>query len=233
MLIRIVFLLIILLLLAVSDAIAQTRVHFIDVGYGDAILLESSNEFAMIDVGGEATADDVVEYLHSRNVNHLQFIIITHDHENHFGALPLLQKHFSIDQILRGALAGKNITLGSINMSLLHPVELTGGPNEDSIVTFLKANSKSMLLTGDIRPNEQDMLLQNFPQIKQSSYVQVSHHGDRMSDSFSQAFADVTWLVSTGFNEYGLPDEEHLAQLDGQVKRTDKDGTFVITLDEK
>ena len=69
------------------------EVIFIDVGYGDAILLKDGSSYALID-GGSSLAEEyvgnrisVAEYFKKNHVLELEFVILTHIHEDHVGGL--------------------------------------------------------------------------------------------------------------------------------------------------
>ncbi|MFH1038009.1 MAG: ComEC/Rec2 family competence protein [PVC group bacterium] len=76
------------------------ELHFIDVGYGDAILIKSpSGRFALIDTGYPEAAGRVSAYLRERNVETLDHLIITHPHPDHLGGAAGLLKQFRVEQI--------------------------------------------------------------------------------------------------------------------------------------
>lgn len=82
----------------------ETKIHFIslhrpDTGEfkaSDAILLESNGKYALIDAGYSATRNSLYSYLMqfaTNGVLKLEFVLITHNHTDHIGALTyLLQK---------------------------------------------------------------------------------------------------------------------------------------------
>lgn len=82
----------------------ETKIHFIslhrpDTGEfktSDAILLESNGKYALIDTGYSATRNNLYSYLMqfaTNGVLKLEFVLITHNHTDHIGALTyLLQK---------------------------------------------------------------------------------------------------------------------------------------------
>ena len=82
----------------------ETKIHFIslhrpDTGEfktGDAILLESNGKYALIDTGLSSTRSSLYNYLMQFATNgtlKLEFVLITHNHTDHIGALTyLLQK---------------------------------------------------------------------------------------------------------------------------------------------
>lgn len=82
---------------------AQTfKIHFIDVGCADAALLQygegTDAKYALIDTGAasyhdttDATIDKtktpVYEYLNKMGVKHLEFVLLTHPHQDHIGGM--------------------------------------------------------------------------------------------------------------------------------------------------
>ena len=56
---------------------ARLKVHFIDVGQGDAVLLEQNGAFALIDAGEREAADGLVAYLQAAGVAKLDLLVMT------------------------------------------------------------------------------------------------------------------------------------------------------------
>lgn len=63
------------------------RVVFAPTWWEDAILCESDGHFAMIDTGHARSAPQLLALLQSCGVTALDFILITHDHDDHSGGL--------------------------------------------------------------------------------------------------------------------------------------------------
>ncbi len=66
------------------------RITFLNVGQGDATLIETPNgETILIDAGPPGTGEDVIlPYLKSKNLDKLTHIIATHYHADHIGGIP-------------------------------------------------------------------------------------------------------------------------------------------------
>lgn len=67
----------------------MTEISFINVGYGEAILIKHNNRWALID-GGSSLPQEFVgnrislkEYLKQQNIDSLEFVVVTHIHEDH------------------------------------------------------------------------------------------------------------------------------------------------------
>ena len=93
------------------SAAQNFKIHFIDVGCADAALLQygegSSAKYAMIDTGAgkyHVTKDKTYakknapayEYLKKMGVKHLEFVILTHPHQDHIGGLVKILKDKTI-----------------------------------------------------------------------------------------------------------------------------------------
>lgn len=66
---------------------ASLCVTCINVGKGDCVLVQAGSATALIDAGYEETADDVLSYLESQNVEHIDAMVITHYDRDHIGGI--------------------------------------------------------------------------------------------------------------------------------------------------
>ncbi|MDR1734598.1 MAG: MBL fold metallo-hydrolase [Oscillospiraceae bacterium] len=79
------------------------RIHFLNAGEGDSILLESNGHYALIDAGFPECAEKVAAYIHKvagKNAK-LDFVMVTHAHADHIGGMP-------------GVLSDKTISVGKL-----------------------------------------------------------------------------------------------------------------------
>lgn len=66
---------------------ADLEIHFIDVGQGDCSLIKWEDSAMLIDCGERDQADKVLKYLKKQDVKKLDYIIATHPHSDHIGAM--------------------------------------------------------------------------------------------------------------------------------------------------
>lgn len=242
-----------------AEAADKVRVHFLNVGYADAILVEwQPGSAVLVDAGEAEDAPDILNYLQSAGIADLKAMVITHPHKNHFGSAREIAERIKVGRVfingdmnaeegyqeLLGFLKDKGIpvmTLRSgdelpgmpdeLSWSILHPGELTGDINGNSLVSLIRFRQVSFVLTGDIMVPAQENLLKENPSLRDARCVQVPHHGGPLSDDFFAFFPKAQFVVSTGENPWGLPDEGSLVKAGGKVFRTDTDGTVVAESD--
>lgn len=236
------------------------RVHFMDVGYGDAILIELPDQSSlMIDAGEAQYSSQIIAYLKERGIKEIDATILTHPHDNHFGGLadiidrfPIHRFYFNdddqraeegysevIEKLKRRAVPmtvvrrGDEILVGTkdVRIQILHPADLSGSTNQNSVVTWLTFGETSFLFTADIKKSQQKEIMALFPEIQSADCVQVPHHGGKISRKFAEFLGNKIFVISTGENEYEKPYEQELEKLEGEIFRTDQHGAIVLESD--
>lgn len=74
-------------------------IRMLDIGQGDAFLLEKDGKFAMIDTGDVEHREALVKYLHEYGVKELSNVIITHPHADHMGGMKAVFDNIKVDNI--------------------------------------------------------------------------------------------------------------------------------------
>lgn len=83
----------------VPPEVGETQIHFIDVGQGDAVLLEQSGHFAMIDAGTNDSEERLLAYLEQKNIDHLELLIMTHPDGDHIGGMDGVMEALQVDEL--------------------------------------------------------------------------------------------------------------------------------------
>ena len=63
------------------------RIYFLDVGQGDAAVVECDGQYMLIDGGDTTAGDTVYDFLVSKGINKLEILAISHLHKDHIGGL--------------------------------------------------------------------------------------------------------------------------------------------------
>ncbi len=75
-------------------------IDYIDVGQGDSILIRQGEHAMLIDGGTSESKDTILNFLEDENVDHLDYIVGTHPHEDHIGSLDDVVTAIDFDTIL-------------------------------------------------------------------------------------------------------------------------------------
>lgn len=82
------------------DVTGVLKVHFIDVGQGDSILIQSGTENMLVDAGTNESGPAVAAYLKSLGITKLSYLIGTHPHEDHIGGMDDVIRAFDIGTVI-------------------------------------------------------------------------------------------------------------------------------------
>jgi len=236
------------------------EVHFINVGQGDAILVDLGSFEILIDGGPN---DKWVSYLEGRVDGPIELLIVTHPHADHIGGLPTVLQLYKVESVwttgathITGAYeaylaalsnsgtsaltvsCGYTETFEGLNLKLevLHPCSITGDLNNDSLVVRLTYAGVTFLFTGDLEKEGEQALLRRGVLVP-VDILKVAHHGSASSTStdFVKAVKPKISVISVGKNSYGHPSNETilaLARTGTSIWRTDIHGTVVISVGE-
>lgn len=168
------------------------KVHFIDVGQGDATLIQQINQDntynMLIDAGNNGDGEYLVEYLKDQGVKTLDYIIGTHPHSDHIGGLDDVIKGFQVGAIIMPKVMANTRTFEEVmeavsdkGLSITSPVPGTSYPlgeaeftilapnsddyaslNDYSIANRLVFGSNSFIFTGDAEALSEEEILNNF-----------------------------------------------------------------------
>ncbi|MBQ8293733.1 MAG: MBL fold metallo-hydrolase [Bacilli bacterium] len=75
------------------------KIHFLNTIWSDAIILENNHHFAFIDTGSAFYYPMVDRYLKDLKVEKLDFILITHFHNDHYGNTKQIIDNYQIDKL--------------------------------------------------------------------------------------------------------------------------------------
>lgn len=76
--------------------LGNVTVHFIDVGQGDSIFIDTQENDVLIDGGPKSAGGTVVQYLFHLNITRIDIVIATHPHEDHIGGLIVVMQEFEL-----------------------------------------------------------------------------------------------------------------------------------------
>jgi competence protein ComEC len=229
------------------------RVAFLDVGQGDAILLQPPSAPAvLVDTG--PPGDGLASLLREFGVGRLGAVVVTHDQSDHAGGIGealgtvpvgalaygwagegLLGEAARAGVPARRVAAGSRVRTGALRLSVLWPPRalLDGAgrgedPNRLALVMLARWRHFSLLLTADAEAEA--VPLPPAP----VDVLKVAHHGSEdtgLAELLAQTRPRLAVISVGEDNSYGHPSPATLSTLAAagvEVMRTDRDGTIVL-----
>lgn len=194
---------------SVTAVEGDVTVHFIDVGQGDCELIKTQNKTVLIDCGEKEYYADVIAYIKSQNIEHIDYVIVTHPHSDHAGGMSFILDEFDIGTVIMPKIqesvipttstyirllnsidnknitveyadAGKEYTLDDVQMIVLSPVRDYEDLNNYSVAVKFMHGENSFLFTGDIEKEAENDILGNGYDIS-ADVLKIAHHGSSTS----------------------------------------------------
>lgn len=199
-----------ILVFSINTTAENLKLHFIDVGQGDSILIEERGGKKILVDGGDRAdriAAEIINYLKDRKIEKLDYIISTHPHADHIGGLVDIIDSFEVENVLDSGKIhssksyenylikidqeninfetprqGDNLKIGESELIFLHPDQYLEdyNLNNSSLVFVLKSGGQKFLFTGDVEAEVERELLKENPELK-VDLIKVPHHGSKTS----------------------------------------------------
>jgi competence protein ComEC len=235
-------------------------VSFLDVGQGDATLVQHGARAVLVD--GGPPDGPILARLRRAGVSDIDVLVVTHAQLDHEGGIPAVLAHHRVGLLLDGAAgspapahrallrlarargvrvlapdAGELLRAGPLAIRVLwphrEPAALHAGadPNQRAVVARVSDGAFDLLLTADA---ESDVTAPLEPGPVEA--LKVAHHGSAdpgLGALLRRLRPEVAAIEVGRRNPYGHPDPTTLRQLRAvpHVYRTDRDGTIVLTVE--
>jgi competence protein ComEC len=226
---------------ALRPADGRLRVSVLDVGQGEAIVIEAPDgRTVLVDAGAggpyrlDAGERVVAPFLWNRGILRLAAVVVTHADIDHAGGMAAVRELFAVADAWDGAPERGPLALGG---ALLTPLATAAsGRNDAARVLRVELGRAAVLLTSDIEgPGEHALVASGVA--LDATVLKVPHHGSRTSSGpeLLAAVRPAVAVVSVGVrNTYGHPDPGVLARLTAagaDLYRTDRDGAVLLETD--
>ena len=228
------------------SALADLQTYFLDVGQGDSTLVICDGESMIIDGGPSSASEFLYAFIRDTlKLEHMDFVINTHPHEDHVGGISAVLNAVPVDLILspltewnskkfesmkslaskQGAPIivpdeGDTLQLGGATVTVLHCWPQAGTyttTNDTSIVVRIDYGETSIIVTGDAEYTSEYMMIDSGLPLK-ADVLRVGHHGSYTSTTqeFLEAVGPQYAVISCGKgNDYGHPHQVTLNKLAG------------------
>lgn len=225
-----------------SAAAGDMTVHFLDVGQGLSILVQSEGQTLIYDGGDRSTSSFVVSYLKEQNVSKIDYLISSHYDLDHMAGLIGCLNAFEIDNVISSdyvhdsklytsfvnavkekglemqhPAVGTTFSFGSGSFQILAPAEIDpNGSNDNSVAIKLTNGSNSFVFTGDAEVSSEAAMCNSGIDLDCDVLV-PGHHGSATATSwdFLQKTVPEYAVISCGQdNQYGHPDKDTMDKLE-------------------
>lgn len=205
-----------------QNDVPDVAVTVINVGYGDAILVQLGGQSFLIDTGEKQAGLALLRALALRGVKSLDSVFLTHMHNDHIGGLETAAQRYEIGTLYAAGIsqnrekadklaakrglkltrlsAGDTVkTESGAVFEVLGPVVFNAeDDNDNSLVLRLEAGGLVWLFTGDMQFDEEQSLMKAGTDLK-ADVLKVGNHGnpDATSKKFAKAVSPAAAVIST------------------------------------
>ena len=208
-----------------SDNLA---VYYLDVGQSDCSILCNEDKVLMIDTGAPSEINTIREVLQSLGITKIDYLIITHQHDDHMGCAVDILNYYEVSNIIMPRLSSinmvttkayetllttikeKNINaiaaepgltfnIGDAKCTVLAPLKQDENMNNMSVVTKITFGENSFLFQGDAEKKVESAILKSGADVS-ADIIKIGHHGSKTSTSVSyiEAVSPKIAIISCG-----------------------------------
>lgn len=187
-------------------------VHFIDVGQADSALIMTTDGCMLVDAGTTSSEPELYSYLSELGVECLEYLVLTHPHDDHVGGADMVIKKFDVQNVVMlDNYAGDVMTeelvslideygvnviipesgytfyLGDCRNTVLapnKPCDEYDETNSTSIVLKCEFGESSIILTGDAEEDSELEMIEKYGDLLDCDILKLGHHGSKTSSSF-------------------------------------------------
>jgi len=247
-------------LVAIPSPPERLTVSFLDVGQGDATLIQDGRGTAVLFDAGPPEAG-TARLLRAAGVKRLAVVVATHASRDHHGGLPEVIERFPVELLLDGgdgnsdpgfraavaaakrrnvkrvaALAPMSLRAGDLTIELLSPRPRPPGPepedpNPRAVVAIVRSGAFELLLSADAESEALSPL-----SLSDVDAIKVPHHGSSdpgLPDVLRRLRPQVAAIEVGADNGYGHPTASTLSALRGAgaaTYRTDRQGSIRLSI---
>ena len=231
----------VLILVSLINESGKISYQMIDIGQGDAFMINDGRDYYLIDVGGpkdkfyDSGEKILLPYLKSLGVRKIKAIFISHEDKDHMGNLDMIYDNFKVEKLYTDKYnlkslkkykpiilkKGDSLKFKSVIFSCIFDGD-NSCENASSLGLLIDIKGIKILSLGDLPSEFEDKL------DTKADILKLSHHGSKTSSSrdFIEKVDPKIVLISAGRNNtYGHPHKEVLENVyDRKIYNTQTDG---------
>lgn len=205
-------------------------IYYLDVGQSDCTIIKSGNMTMMIDAGTGDQISNIKESIKSLKIETIDYLILTHPHEDHIGGAKDVIEYCTIKNIVMPRLSAENMvttnvyenlleaisehninaipaepglkfSLNNANVQIFAPLEQDENLNNMSIVLKVIYGETSFMFQGDAEKKVENALLKTDNDFS-ADVLKVGHHGSNTSsvNKYLKAVSPKVAIISCGID---------------------------------
>ena len=219
----------------------EMKVHFLDVGQGLSILVQSDGQTMIYDGGDKSTSSFVVSYLQKQNVTTIDYLISSHYDSDHMAGLIGCLNAFDVKNVISSdyehdsklyqsfiqtvadkglpmqhPAVGTEFSFGSGSFQILAPATIDpNDSNKNSVAIKLTNGDNSFIFTGDAERTSENAMCESGIDLSCDVLV-PGHHGSATAttwDLLQQTVPEYAVISCGAGNSYGHPHKDTMDKL--------------------
>lgn len=203
-------------------------IYYLDVGQGDCTIIKSNDAVMVIDTSTKNHSQDIQEVLMSLSINKIDYLVITHQHDDHMGSAKDIIDKYEVSNIIMPKLSeinmvtttsyenllksiasnkvnaipatvGDSFKIGDASVQILSPAVQDEELNNMSVVLKVIYGETSFIFQGDAEKVIEKQLLNSDFDLS-ADIIKVGHHGSNTSstDKYLKAVNPQYAIISCG-----------------------------------
>lgn len=203
-------------------------IYYLDVGQGDCTIIKSNESVMMIDTSTKNHTLDIQEALMSLSIDKIDYLVITHQHDDHMGSAKDIIDKYEVKNIIMPKLSeinmvtttsyenllksiankkinaipatvGESFWLGDATIQILSPSKQDEDLNNMSIVLKVVYGETKFIFQGDAEKTVENQLLNSDFDLD-ADIIKLGHHGSNTSstDKYLKAVNPRYAIISCG-----------------------------------
>ena len=224
------------------------KVYFLDIYEGDCTIIDlPMNKGVIIIDTGTGECKDVLSFLKSKGIRKIDYLVLTHQHNDHCGNAWNILNNFDVNKVVVSAYNDSSLpnkvvlrfnesfSLNGYTFRVLGPIKKDLiDENNNSLIIYGKIGNLNYLFLGDATKEIEEELIKYNLDV---DCVKVGHHGSRTSSSelFYNSINPKYVFIETGrVEKFGFPHHEAMEVLNKyQVYRTDLNYSITVKFNQK
>ncbi len=240
--------------------VGTMAVTVLDVGQGLAVVIKTNHHQILYDAGpkygrqSDSAGRIILPYLRGEGIGKLDLMVVSHNDNDHSGGMASVLKQIPVNWLISSfsldepelqslkydfCVTGQRWHWDGVVFEVLSPTiksydDPSVSDNNRSCVLKVSSAYGSILLTGDIERQAEDLLVDTHFQELKSDVLVVPHHGSKTSSSpaFIDAVQPGIAVFTAGYlNRFGHPKAEIQSRYLGRnikTYRSDQDGAVIL-----